>query len=288
MNHAMWEHAATRANLATLRDRGVAVVAPGVGALATKHEWGVGRLAEPAELLAAVEAVVPAGARPWDGLHVLVTAGGTREPIDSVRFVGNRSSGRMGFALADEAAALGADVTVVAANVALPRNPRVRYVDVVTAAELQAARRGRLRHGRRAAHGGRRGRLPPARGRAGEAQEGRSRRPAPGPRADGRRARRRSARAGARARRSSASRPSTGPTRWTRRARSASASASTRSCSTTSPGRTSASTASDNEVTIVTEDGERRVPRAAKGEVARAILAAVTELRAGAAGEART
>ena len=70
---------------------------------------------------------------------MLVTAGGTREPIDAVRYVGNRSSGRMGFALAEEAAALGADVTVVAANVALPRSPRVRYVDVETAAELQAA-----------------------------------------------------------------------------------------------------------------------------------------------------
>src|SRR5206468_4975139 len=105
----------------------------------SKHEWGVGRLAEPAELLAAFEAVVPAGERPWDGLRVLVTAGGTREPIDSVRYVGNRSSGRMGFALAEEAAALGAQVTCVAANVTLPRHPRVRYVDVETTAELQAA-----------------------------------------------------------------------------------------------------------------------------------------------------
>ncbi len=140
MNNAMYEHAATQANIETLRSRGVTVLDPGVGALGSKHEWGVGRLAEPADLLAAVEAVVPSGApRPWDGLRVLVSAGGTREPIDSVRYVGNRSSGRMGFALADEAAALGADVTVLAANVALPRNPRVRYVDVETAAELQAA-----------------------------------------------------------------------------------------------------------------------------------------------------
>jgi phosphopantothenoylcysteine decarboxylase / phosphopantothenate---cysteine ligase len=135
----MYEHAATRANLALLRERGVIVVDPGTGALGSKHEWGIGRLAEPAELLAAVEAVVPAGGRPWDGLRVLVTAGGTREPIDSVRFVGNRSSGRMGFALAEEAAALGAEVTVIAANVVLPRSPRVHYVDVGTAAELQAA-----------------------------------------------------------------------------------------------------------------------------------------------------
>jgi phosphopantothenoylcysteine decarboxylase/phosphopantothenate--cysteine ligase len=139
MNHHMWEHPATQANLALLRERGVAVIEPGTGALATKHEWGVGRLAEPVDLLAAVEAVVPAGARPWDGLRVLVTAGGTREPIDAVRYVGNRSSGRMGFAVAEEAAALGAQVTVIAANVTLSRHPRVRYADVETAAELREA-----------------------------------------------------------------------------------------------------------------------------------------------------
>jgi phosphopantothenoylcysteine decarboxylase/phosphopantothenate--cysteine ligase len=139
MNHHMWEHAATQANLALLRDRGVTVIEPGTGALATKHEWGVGRLADPADLLAAVEAVVPAGTRPWDGRRVLITAGGTREPIDAVRYVGNRSSGRMGFAVAEEAAALGAEVTVIAANVGLARHPRVRYVDVETAAQLGAA-----------------------------------------------------------------------------------------------------------------------------------------------------
>ena len=139
MNNAMYENAATQANLDTLRARGIAVLDPGVGALGSKHEWGVGRLAEPADLLAAVEAVVPAGSRPWDGLKVLVTAGGTREAIDSVRYVGNRSSGRMGFALAEEAAARGADVTVVAANVGLPRHPRVRYIDVVSAQDLLAA-----------------------------------------------------------------------------------------------------------------------------------------------------
>jgi phosphopantothenoylcysteine decarboxylase / phosphopantothenate---cysteine ligase len=139
MNNHMYGHPATQANLTGLRERGVVVIDPGTGALASRHEWGAGRLPEPAELLAAVEAVVPSGGRPWDGLRVLVTAGGTREPIDSVRFVGNRSSGRMGFAVADEAAALGAEVTVVAANVGLPRSPRVRYRDVGTAAELQAA-----------------------------------------------------------------------------------------------------------------------------------------------------
>jgi phosphopantothenoylcysteine decarboxylase/phosphopantothenate--cysteine ligase len=141
MNDAMWEHPATQANVATLAARGVTVVAPGVGQLGTLGEWGVGRLAEPPELLAAAEAAIagtPAAAGPWDGRRVLVTAGGTREPIDAVRFVGNRSSGRMGFALAAAAAGLGADVTVVAANVALDRDPRVRYVDVSTAAELEA------------------------------------------------------------------------------------------------------------------------------------------------------
>src|SRR4051812_19302655 len=129
MNNHMYEHPATQANLATLRDRGVTVLDPGTGALGSKHEWGVGRLAEPPDLLRAVERALGSGGAGSDahlvGLRVLVTAGGTREPIDSVRFVGNRSSGRMGFALADEAVRLGADVTVVAANVGLEHNPRV-------------------------------------------------------------------------------------------------------------------------------------------------------------------
>jgi phosphopantothenoylcysteine decarboxylase / phosphopantothenate---cysteine ligase len=138
MNDAMYEHSATRANLDTLRERGAIVLEPGTGALGSPGEWGVGRLPEPPELLAAVEAAVAHGGD-LDGLKVLVTAGGTREPIDAVRFVGNRSSGRMGFALAEEAAALGAEVTVIAANVGLARTPGVHYVDVVTAAELQEA-----------------------------------------------------------------------------------------------------------------------------------------------------
>src|SRR5687767_1669878 len=141
MNTAMYDHPATQANLATLRARGATVLEPGTGALGSPGEWGIGRLPEPPELLAAVEAVLTAapGGGDLDGLRVLVTAGGTREPIDAVRFIGNRSSGRMGFALADAAARRGADVTVVAANVALPRNPGVRYVDVESAAELAAA-----------------------------------------------------------------------------------------------------------------------------------------------------
>jgi phosphopantothenoylcysteine decarboxylase / phosphopantothenate---cysteine ligase len=143
MNSHMWEHAATQANVALLRARGATVLEPGSGRLASYGEAGAGRLPEPAALLEAIEALTrpPAQAPLPDlvGLRVLVTAGGTREPIDAVRFVGNRSSGRMGFALASEAAALGAAVTVVAANVALPRDARATYVDVETAAELQEA-----------------------------------------------------------------------------------------------------------------------------------------------------
>jgi phosphopantothenoylcysteine decarboxylase/phosphopantothenate--cysteine ligase len=145
MNNAMYEHAATRANLETLRARGVTIVDPATGELASKGEWGVGRLAEPAEILTAVEAALEPrddyAPRSLDGLRVLVTAGGTREPIDSVRYVGNRSSGRMGFAVAEEAAARGADVTVIAANVSLPRAGAVQYEDVETAAQLEEAAR---------------------------------------------------------------------------------------------------------------------------------------------------
>ncbi|HXR60289.1 MAG TPA: bifunctional phosphopantothenoylcysteine decarboxylase/phosphopantothenate--cysteine ligase CoaBC, partial [Solirubrobacterales bacterium] len=129
----------TQANLATLRERGVAVVEPQEGRLASRGEYGRGRLPDPEELLARVEAALPAGDRPWDGLRVLVTAGGTREPIDPVRFIGNRSSGRMGIALAAAAARRGAEVTLLAANVALPAPAGVRRIDVASTAELAAA-----------------------------------------------------------------------------------------------------------------------------------------------------
>jgi len=99
----------------------------------------MGRLPDPARLLARIEAVLPQGERPWDGLRVLVTAGGTREPIDPVRFIGNRSSGRMGIALAAAAARRGADVTLIAANVSLPEPPGVRRIDVETTAQLAEA-----------------------------------------------------------------------------------------------------------------------------------------------------
>jgi phosphopantothenoylcysteine decarboxylase/phosphopantothenate--cysteine ligase len=139
MNDRMYADAATRANLATLRERGVEVIEPEEGALASRGEQGRGRLPDPARLLARIEAVLPQGERPWDGLRVLVTAGGTREPIDPVRYIGNRSSGRMGIALAAAAARRGADVTLIAANVSLPEPPGVRRVDVETTAELSRA-----------------------------------------------------------------------------------------------------------------------------------------------------
>jgi phosphopantothenoylcysteine decarboxylase/phosphopantothenate--cysteine ligase len=142
MNNRMYLNAATQANLDLLRARGVTVIGPGEGALASHGEQGIGRLAEPAELLEACEALLT---RPsLKGLHVLVTAGGTREPIDSVRYVGNRSSGRMGFALAREATRRGAVVTVIAANVGLEPPPGARVIPVHTAAELAAACRDEL------------------------------------------------------------------------------------------------------------------------------------------------
>ncbi len=136
MNDRMYADAATQANLATLRERGVEVIEPDEGKLASRGEFGRGRLPSPEHLLARIEAALPVGERPWDGLRVLVTAGGTREPIDSVRFLGNRSSGRMGIALASAAARRGAEVTLIAANVALPAPAGVRRIDVETAAQL--------------------------------------------------------------------------------------------------------------------------------------------------------
>src|SRR4051794_37595133 len=139
MNDRMYRDAATQANLATLRQRGITVVEPQEGALASRGEHGVGRLPEPRALLDAIESAVPRQSGPWDGLRVLISAGGTREPIDPVRFIGNRSSGRMGLALAERAVRRGAEVTVIAANVSRPTPPGVRRVDVETAAGLADA-----------------------------------------------------------------------------------------------------------------------------------------------------
>jgi phosphopantothenoylcysteine decarboxylase/phosphopantothenate--cysteine ligase len=140
----MWEDAATQANVETLIGRGVVVIGPESGALASRGEAGVGRLVSPEAMLQAVEARLQTPG-PWDGLRVLVTAGGTREPIDPVRFIGNRSSGRMGVALAQAAARRGAEVTLISANV----NPALltsgmEHVRVETTAELGEAVRGRF------------------------------------------------------------------------------------------------------------------------------------------------
>jgi phosphopantothenoylcysteine decarboxylase/phosphopantothenate--cysteine ligase len=142
MNQRMYLHPATQANLRVLRERGVTVIPPGEGDLASHGEHGIGRLAEPAELLAVTERLLAerAGGRAsWIGTRVLVTAGGTREPIDSVRYLGNRSSGRMGVALAAAALRRGAQVTLVAANLALEPPRGAETIEVQTAAELKAA-----------------------------------------------------------------------------------------------------------------------------------------------------
>jgi phosphopantothenoylcysteine decarboxylase/phosphopantothenate--cysteine ligase len=139
MNDRMYRDAATQANLETLRSRGIHVIEPEEGLLASRGEHGVGRLPAPQSLLRELDAVLPRAAGSWDGLRVLVTAGGTREPIDPVRFIGNRSSGRMGLALAERARARGAEVTLVAANVALAEAPGIQRIDVETTEELAGA-----------------------------------------------------------------------------------------------------------------------------------------------------
>jgi phosphopantothenoylcysteine decarboxylase/phosphopantothenate--cysteine ligase len=136
MNVNMWEHPATQANLATLRARGVHVVGPDAGALACGWE-GAGRMSEPAEIAGALELLL--GTRSLAGEKVVVTAGGTREPIDGVRALVNRSSGKMGFALAAEAARRGAEVTLVSGPASLATPPGVRRVDVETALDMRAA-----------------------------------------------------------------------------------------------------------------------------------------------------
>ena len=135
MNPRMWSHPATRANAETLRARGVALVGPDEGETA-EGEVGVGRMVEPEEIVRAAEELL-AGAGPLRGKRVLVSAGGTREPLDSVRFVGNRSSGRMGVALAAEARRRGASVTLLGANLAVPAPAGVELVETPTAADLE-------------------------------------------------------------------------------------------------------------------------------------------------------
>jgi phosphopantothenoylcysteine decarboxylase/phosphopantothenate--cysteine ligase len=140
MNVRMWEHPATQANLATLKTRGVRFVGPGEGPMAC-GEFGFGRLAEPPEIFDAVQAALAGGDQrgPLAGKRILVTAGPTVEPIDPVRVLTNRSSGKQGYALAGALAALGAEVTLVSGPTALAAPAGVRRVDVETAREMLQA-----------------------------------------------------------------------------------------------------------------------------------------------------
>ncbi len=140
MNTRMWEHEATQANAATLRARGIELIGPEAGELA-EGEVGLGRMSEPEAIAARVEALLGASVHqtqsPLAGARVLVSAGGTREPLDAVRFLGNRSSGRMGVALAAEAKRRGAKVTLLASNLAVRVPDGVEVVDTPTAADVE-------------------------------------------------------------------------------------------------------------------------------------------------------
>ena len=139
MNVRMWHHAATQRNVAQLRADGLTVMEPDEGAMAC-GEWGTGRLPEPDAIVARIEAMLATVAdRPLAGKRVIVTAGPTHEPIDPVRYIANRSSGKQGFAIAAALAELGADVRLVAGPVALPTPPNVTRVDVETAREMAHA-----------------------------------------------------------------------------------------------------------------------------------------------------
>jgi phosphopantothenoylcysteine decarboxylase/phosphopantothenate--cysteine ligase len=136
MNPRMWLSPATRTNVATLEARGVELVGPDEGEMA-EGEWGVGRLSEPVEIAARVEQLLAPGS--LAGRRVLVTAGGTREPVDSVRFLGNRSSGRMGIALAEEARRRGAEVIVLAANLSVDVPSGIEAIPTPTAEAMRDA-----------------------------------------------------------------------------------------------------------------------------------------------------
>ena len=135
MNPRMWANRATRENVGKLRERGVVLIGPDEGEMA-EGEWGVGRMSEPEQICERVEALLERRGQ-LAGKRVLVSAGGTREPLDAVRFVGNRSSGRMGVALAEEARLRDAEVTLVASNLAVPAPGKVEVVPAATAAELE-------------------------------------------------------------------------------------------------------------------------------------------------------
>jgi len=143
MNVRMWEHPATQANMALLRRRGVAVVGPDEGAMAC-NEYGFCRLAEPPVIRDAIAGLLAPHAQPLAGRHALVTSGPTHEPIDPVRYIANRSSGRQGHAIAAALAGLGARVTLVSGPVGVPDPPGVTLRRVETAAEMLAACRSAL------------------------------------------------------------------------------------------------------------------------------------------------
>lgn len=143
MHSGMWTNPATVENLRVLEERGVGVVGPVEGPLAAGDE-GMGRMAEPEDIAAALERAVAEGGGPLTGRRILVTAGPTHEPIDAVRFLGNRSSGKMGYTVAREASKLGAAVTVVSGPSHLPDPPGVEVVRVETAEEMRDAVLGRV------------------------------------------------------------------------------------------------------------------------------------------------
>jgi phosphopantothenoylcysteine decarboxylase/phosphopantothenate--cysteine ligase len=142
MNTRMWKHPATQANVETLRARGVELAGPADGELAEGEE-GIGRMAEPEDIFARIESLLAAADGPLRGKSVLISAGGTREPLDSVRYVGNRSSGRMGVALAQEARQRGAEVTLLAANLAVAPPAGIDVVETPTAEDLEREALGR-------------------------------------------------------------------------------------------------------------------------------------------------
>ena len=139
MNPKMWSHPATRRNVETLRGDGLAFVGPNAGEMAEGGEAGLGRMAEPLEIVAAVEGLLDGGARPLAGRKAVVTSGPTHEPIDPVRYIANRSSGRQGHAIAAALARLGAEVTLVSGPVTLSDPPGVKVVKVERADEMLQA-----------------------------------------------------------------------------------------------------------------------------------------------------
>lgn len=144
MNPKMWSHAATRRNVETLRRDGIAFIGPNAGEMAEGGEAGLGRMAEPLEIVAAAEDLLDGGRKPLAGRRAVVTSGPTHEPIDPVRYIANRSSGRQGHAIAAALAKLGADVTLVSGPVTLPDPRGVRVIKVERAEEMLAAVLGAL------------------------------------------------------------------------------------------------------------------------------------------------